>query len=93
MKIKYSADDLQRSVSGFADKPRMILVLLRHTLPNLSSKFIDLDVEIPFAGGTLAKFKSSLYEQTGSLLRGTWTCGRGPAARRSKIMGLRSKLG
>ena len=59
MKIKYSVNDLKRSISGFADKPRMILVLLRHT-PNPSSKFIDLDVEIPCARGTFAKFESSL---------------------------------
>ena len=64
MKIKYSVDDLRRPFSGFADKPRMVLVLSRHT-PNLSSKFIDLDVEIPFAGGTLAKFESSLYRLPG----------------------------
>ena len=40
-------------------KPIMILVLLRHT-PNPSSKFIDLDIEIPFARGAFAKFESSL---------------------------------
>ena len=33
------------------------------------------------------------YEQTGRLLRGTWTCGRAPAARGSEMMGLGSKLG
>ena len=33
------------------------------------------------------------YEQIGRLLRGTWTCGRGPAARGSEMMGLGSKLG
>ena len=38
----------------------MILVLLRHT-PNPSSKFIDLDVEIPCARGTFDQFESTLY--------------------------------
>ena len=33
------------------------------------------------------------YEQTGRLLRGTWTCGRAPAARGSEMMSLGSKLG
>ena len=33
------------------------------------------------------------YEQTGRLLRGTWTCGRGPAARGSGMVSLGSKLG
>ena len=51
LKIRYSVDDLKRPISGFAGKPSMILVLLRHT-PNPSSKFIDLDVEIPCARGT-----------------------------------------
>ena len=60
MKIRYSVDDLKRSISGFAGKPSMILVLLRHT-PNPSSKFIDLGVEIPCARGTLVKFESTLY--------------------------------
>ena len=59
MKIKYSVDDLKRSISGFAGKQRMILVLQKHT-PNPSSKFIDLDVEIPFVRGTFAKFESTL---------------------------------
>ena len=62
MKIKYSVDDLKRPISGFADKPRMVLVLLRHT-PNPSSKFIDLDVEIPCARGTFAKFEPPLYKK------------------------------
>ena len=60
MKIRYSVDDLKRSISGFAGKPSMILVLLRHT-PNPSSKFIDLDVEIPCARGTFVQFESTLY--------------------------------
>ena len=60
MKIRYSVDDLKRSISDFAGKPKMNLVLLRHT-PNPSSNFIDLDVEIPFARGTFAKFESPLY--------------------------------
>ena len=60
MKIRYSVDDLKRSISCFAEKPRLILVLLRHT-PNPSSKFIDLDVEIPCARGTFVKFESTLY--------------------------------
>ena len=60
MKIRYSVDDLKRSIRGFAGKPSMILVFLRHT-PNPSSKFIDLDVEIPCARGTFAKFESPLY--------------------------------
>ena len=58
MKISYSVDDLKRSISGFADKPSMILVFLRHT-SKPSSKFIYLDVEIPFARGTLVKFEST----------------------------------
>ena len=58
--IRYSVDDLKRSISSFAEKPSMILVLLRHT-PNPSSKFIDLDGEIPCARGTLVKFESTLY--------------------------------
>ena len=33
------------------------------------------------------------YEQIGRLLRGTWTCGRGPAARGSGMVSLGSKLG
>ena len=33
------------------------------------------------------------YEQIGTLLRGTWTCGRGPAARGSGMVSLGSKLG
>ena len=40
----------------------MILVLLRHT-PNPSSKFIDLDVEIPCARGTFDQFESTLYQE------------------------------
>ena len=59
MKIKYSVDDLKRPISCFAEKPSMILVLLRHT-PNPSSKFIDLDVEIPCARGTFVQFEPSL---------------------------------
>ena len=51
MKIRYSVDNLKRPVSCFAKKRRMILDFLRHT-PNPSSKFIDLDVEIPCARGT-----------------------------------------
>ena len=60
MKIRYSVDDLKCPISSFAGKPSMILVLLRHT-PSTCSKFIDLDVEIPFARGTFAKFESALY--------------------------------
>ena len=60
MKVKYSVLDLMRSISGFAGKPGMILDLLMHT-PNPGSKFIDLDVEIPFARGTFVKFESTLY--------------------------------
>ena len=33
------------------------------------------------------------YEQIGRLLLGTWTCGRGPAARGSGMVSLESKLG
>ena len=50
MKIRYSVDDLKRSISGFASKQSMILVPLRHT-PNPSSKFIDLDVEFRLPEG------------------------------------------
>ena len=59
MKTRYSVDDLECSISSFACKSRMILVLLRHT-PNPSLKFIDLDVEIPFARGSFVKFGSTL---------------------------------
>ena len=62
MKIRYSVDDLKRPISSFAEKPSMILVLLRHT-PNPSSKFIDLDVEIPCARGTFDQFESTLYQE------------------------------
>ena len=56
---RYSVDDLKRSISIFAGKPSMVLVLLKHT-PNPSSKLIDFDVEIPFARGTFNKFESTL---------------------------------
>ena len=59
MKIRYSVDGLKCSISSFAGKLRLILVLLRHT-PNPSSKFIDLDVEIPCARGTFDQFESTL---------------------------------
>ena len=71
MKIRYSVDDLKRSISSFAVNPRMILVLLRHT-PNPSSKFIDLDVEIPFTRGTFAKIEPPLYRYPHHSSR--WTC-------------------
>ena len=48
--VRYAFESLKRLIYGFAGKPSMILVLYRHT-PNTSSKFIDLDVEIPFAEG------------------------------------------
>ena len=60
MKIRYSVDGLKRSISSFAGKSRLILVLLRYT-PNPSSKFIDVDVEIPCARGTLVEFEPPLY--------------------------------
>jgi hypothetical protein len=49
--FRYSVVDLKRPISVDAEKPSMILVLLKHT-PNLSSQFIDLDIEIPFFRGT-----------------------------------------
>ena len=48
--FRYSVVDLKRPISVDAEKPRMILVLLKHT-PNLSSQFIDLDIEISFSRG------------------------------------------
>ncbi len=58
--FRYSVVDLKRPISVFAEKPSIILVLLKHT-PNPSSQFIDLDIEIPFSRGTLANNESTLY--------------------------------
>jgi hypothetical protein len=49
-----------RSISGHGKQPSMIFVFstCKH---DLSSKFLDLDIENPLGGGALAKLRSSLY--------------------------------
>jgi hypothetical protein len=63
LKMMFENDALKRSISKHGRKPSLNFVFSTFK-QNLISQFFDLVIENPIGGGTLAKFRSSLYWPT-----------------------------